>query len=158
MKTVVIKEFGDFFIPNSSVLDLSTTSVKDCLGCWNCWWTTPGRCVHKELDTFYRNYLTADKAIFFIKLSRGFISGRLKTLLDRMIPLFLPYCVFTNGGTMHAPRYEKYPDIELYYEGDFESEEDRGIFCDYINKVFEQFYSKNISINSISHYISSEVS
>lgn len=156
MKTVVIKEFGEFNIPDMTVLDLSTTPVKDCLGCWTCWWKTPGRCVHKDLDSFYHEYLAADKAVFFAKLSREFVSGNLKTLLDRMIPHFLPYCIFSDGGTMHSPRYEKYPDIEFYYEGEFESEEGRSIFYDYINKVFKQFYSKNISIKPISDFNFSE--
>lgn len=156
MGTVVIKEFGEFSLPDAPVLDLSSTEIKACLGCWTCWWTSPGKCVHKDLDGFYHDYLSADKAVFFAKLHRGFVSGNLKTLLDRMIPHFLPYCVFADGGTMHSPRYEKYPDIEFYYEGEFENEEARSIFYDYINKVFKQFYSRKVSIAPVSNYGSSE--
>ncbi len=157
MKTVVIKEIE---VPSPSyakVLDLTALKVKGCLGCWNCWWTAPGRCVHKDLDDFYYNYLSADKAVFLVKLQRGFISGNLKTLLDRMIPHFLPYCVFENGGTKHSRRYEKYPDIEFYYAGEFENDDYQQIFYDYIYKVFDQFYSKNITIKPISAFVESEV-
>lgn len=150
MKTVLIKEIEGFCGQDTKVLDLTVTPVKNCLGCWSCWWTTPGKCVHKDLDSFYRDYLAADKAVFLARLHRGFVSGNMKTLFDRLIPHFLPYCLFTEAGTMHAPRYERYPDVEFYYEGEFENEEFRRLFHDYIHKVFAQFYSKNIVIRPLS--------
>lgn len=142
MKTVVIREWDEFGIPSQFMLDLEKTSVKDCIGCWSCWLKTPGRCIHKDLDEFYRSYLDADRVIIFSKVTRGFVSGNLKTLFDRMIPLFLPYITYKTGESMHIPRYEKYPDIEFYYQGDFVSLEDRKIYEDYINRTFYQFYSK----------------
>lgn len=27
---------------------LDPGAIKACLGCWTCWWKTPGRCVHKD--------------------------------------------------------------------------------------------------------------
>lgn len=142
MKTVVIKECGYFDIPCEYKLDLSEITVKDCIGCWSCWLKTPGRCVHKDLDEFYKAYVEADKVVIFSKVSQGFISGNLKTLFDRMIPLFLPYITYQTGESMHIPRYEKYPEIEFYYQGDFESAEDKEIYEDYIHRTFYQFYSK----------------
>ncbi|WP_312653321.1 flavodoxin family protein [Proteiniclasticum sp.] len=114
MKIVIISETGEFGLSSDFQLDLSQTTVKDCLGCWSCWVKTPGRCVHKDLDAFYKAYLRADKVIFFLKLSKGFVSGNLKSLFDRMIPLYLPFISYETGESMHLPRYEKYPDIEVY--------------------------------------------
>ncbi len=74
----------------------------------------------------------------------------MKALFDRMIPLFLPYTSFNNGGTYHTPRYPKYPNVKFYYDYDFEDEEDYRIFHDYIYKVFNQFHAKEISILNIS--------
>lgn len=141
MKTVVIREWGEFDIPSQYMLDLEKTSVKDCRGCWSCWLKTPGICIHKDLDEFYRSYLAADRVIIFSKVTQGFVSGNLKTLFDRMIPLFLPYITYKTGESMHLPRYEKYPEIGFYYQGDFASVEDRKIYEDYINRTFYQFYS-----------------
>lgn len=89
MKTIVIKECGGFEIPCEYELNLSESTIKNCTGCWSCWLKTPGRCIYKDLDAFYRAYLDADRVIIFSKLSQGFVSGNLKTLFDRMIPLFL---------------------------------------------------------------------
>jgi hypothetical protein len=154
MKTVVIKECESKGIQNAFTLDLTERNVKGCIGCWTCWWATPGRCVHKDLDEFYHEYITADKAVYFSKVSKGFISSSLKTIFDRMLPLYLPYISYDTGESMHVKRYEKYPDIEFYYDGEFEDEDSRKIFVDYVNRVFYQFHSKNISIKPISQFVS----
>lgn len=139
MKIVIISETGEFGLSSDFQLDLSQTTVKDCLGCWSCWVKTPGRCVHKDLDAFYKAYLRADKVIFFLKLSKGFVSGNLKSLFDRMIPLYLPFISYETGESMHLPRYEKYPDIEVYYEGTFPDAEEQAVFEDYMRRTFYQF-------------------
>lgn len=152
MKTVVIKEYGTT-IGEAFALDLTQKNVKNCTGCWTCWWSTPGRCIHKDLDEFYHHYVTADRAVFFSKVTKGFVSSNLKSLFDRMIPLFLPYVSYATGESMHVKRYDKYPDIEFYYEGKFEDEDSRQIFVDYVNRVFYQFHSKNIAVRPIEEFV-----
>lgn len=157
MKTVVIRECGEFEIPCQYTLDLRSTQVKDCTGCWSCWIKTPGRCIHKDLDEFYKAYLDTERVVIFSKVSQGFISGNLKTLFDRMIPLFLPYITYKTGESMHLPRYESYPEIEFYYQGDFASLEDKKIYEDYIHRTFYQFYSKCKIVQPITEFSLEEV-
>ena len=152
MKIVVIRECGEFDLPGSYLLELSKTPSKDCIGCWSCWLKTPGRCIHKDLDAFYQAYLAADQVIVFSKVSQGFVSSRLKTLFDRMIPLFLPYITYKTGESMHVPRYKKYPEAEVYYEGGFASAEDQKIYEDYMYRTFYQFYSKCETVKPISQF------
>ena len=113
---------------------------------------TPGRCIYKDLDEFYHEYITADQAIYFVKVTKGFVSSNLKNLFDRMLPLYLPYISFSSSESMHVPRYDKYPDIKVYYEGSFETSRGQQIFEAYIHRVFYQFHSKNIEIKSIAQY------
>lgn len=154
MRTVVIKELKSISVEAAFTLDFTARKVKGCIGCWTCWWTTPGRCAFKDLEDFYHEYITADKAIYFSKVSRGFVSSDLKTLFDRMLPLYLPYISYDTGESMHVKRYEKYPDIEFYYEGEFEDEDSRKIFVDYVNRVFYQFHNKNVTVKPIEEFIS----
>jgi len=149
MKRVIISETGEFDIPCEYQLDLSKTSVKDCIGCWSCWIRTPGRCVHKDLDAFYKAYINADKVTIFTKLSQGFVSGNMKSLLDRMIPLYLPFISYESGESRHLLRYEKYPEVEVYYEGGFETSEDQKIFEDYILRTFHHYQCKLKNIKPI---------
>lgn len=106
------------------------------------------------MNEFYHEYITADKAVYFAKVSRGFVSENLKTLFDRMIPLYLPYVDYKTGESMHVPRYKKYPDIEFYYMGQFETADGRQIYEDYIKSVFYQLHSKNISVKPVEEYFS----
>lgn len=152
MKTVVVRECGPENIQCDFLLDIAKTEVKDCIGCWTCWLKTPGKCIHKDLDEFYRAFLGADRVIIFSKANQSFVSGRLKTLFDRMIPHYLPYINYKQGESMHFPRYERYPDIEVYYEGEFETGEEREIYENYVNRVLYQFLCKNYSVKPIAKY------
>ncbi len=152
MKTVVIRECGNREIECDFLLDLEQTDIKDCIGCWTCWLRKPGRCAYKDLDEFYPAFLCADKVILFSKVTQGFVSGRLKTLFDRMIPLYLPYITYKSGESMHYPRYERYPEIEVYYEGVFETEEEREIYVAYMHRLFYQFLCKCDVVKPISEY------
>jgi len=40
-------------LPNVFTLDLTQIEVKNCTGCWSCWWKTPGICINKDLNEFY---------------------------------------------------------------------------------------------------------
>lgn len=152
MKTIVIKEGMDISIENAYNFDLSKIDIAPCVGCWSCWWKTPGKCTKKDLNEFFHEYITSDKAVYFAKVTQGFVSGNLKSLFDRMIPLYLPYTTYKSGESMHVKRYEKYPDIEFYYYGEFATEDGRKIFEEYIGRVFYQFYSKNIIVKPFKEF------
>lgn len=152
MKTVVIRELGNYGVEAIYELDLTKNQIKDCTGCWSCWLKTPGRCINKDLDEFYTKYLEADKVVIFSKITKGFVSGNLKSLFDRMIPLFLPYVEVSTGESRHIPRYERYPEIEFYYDGNFVTKDGRQIFEDYIYRTFDQFASKNITVKALKEY------
>lgn len=151
-QTVIIREFGDYTLPGSYILDLAQQTVTDCIGCWSCWIRTPGRCVHHDLDDFYRAFLSADKALFFLRVSMGFVSGNVKTLFDRMIPQGLPYISYHTGESMHESRYTHYPDVEIYYSGHFDSAEEQQLYEEYLARVFYQLQQKHAVIQPISAY------
>ncbi|MPN43768.1 hypothetical protein SDC9_191328 [bioreactor metagenome] len=104
------------------------------------------------MDEFYSKYLEADKVIIFSKVTKGFVSGNLKSLFDRIIPLFIPYVEVSKGESRHVPRYDKYPDIEFYYEGSFKTDEGEQILKDYIYRTFDMFESKNVTVKKIEEY------
>ncbi len=153
MKTIVIKEWTDVSIEDTYAFDLSKTDVTHCIGCWTCWWKTPGKCAFHDLNEFYHEYMTADRTIFFVRVSKGFITSNMKNLFDRMIPLFLPYTTYKTGESRHVARYEKYPNIEFYYDGEFTTDDGCAIFKDYINRVFYQFYSKNVLVKPVKDFM-----
>jgi len=153
MKTLVISEIDGIAIPEADfILDLSARDAKDCTGCWSCWQKTPGRCALKDLDDFYAAFIRADRVVMFIGVSCDFISGQLKTLFDRMVPHYLPYTNYQTGESMHLPRYERYPDMEIYYRGTFSNREARQLYEEYLRRAAYQFHVKRTVIQPVEEY------
>ena len=140
MERILVIRETSASVPNADfVLDLTQLQPKDCIGCWSCWWKTPGRCVHHDLDDFYHALARADRVLIFSRLSLDFVSGNLKTLFDRMIPMALPFISYKTGESRHVPRYERHPVMDVYYEGEFSSAEARQLYEAYIRRTIYQF-------------------
>lgn len=47
---------------------------------------------------------------------------------------------------MPDTRYEKYPEIHIFYRGDFVSNEEQEVFQEYLLRTFYQFHRKKVSV------------
>lgn len=146
MKTFIVNEYKE--LKDSDVYDLRTETCKDCIGCWTCWLKTPGRCVHHDLDAYYQSLLQADTFLFYLRPSHDFVSGRVKTLFDRMIVLGLPFIRYDSGESMHLMRYRKNPSVIVRYLDEFSDAQARSLFVEYLQRVFFQFGMEVIEINA----------
>ena len=98
------------------IYDLSEHNIKNCIGCWNCWVKTPGRCVHKDkLSECYFAIINTDICVFSHEVKNGFLSGNSKTCMDRLIPLFHPHIKIVNNEMMHYERYDSMPQMHYAY-------------------------------------------
>ena len=145
MKTFIIKEYDVEIPKEAAVFDLAQNELKHCLGCWSCWWTTPGRCVHKDLDDFYRNFLAADKVYIYCNVMQGFVSSNMKAMIDRMIVLVLPYISRDKGESNHEARYEKYPAVNVIYKGEFLLGEEEA-FVAYWERTLDMLFVKDSDV------------
>jgi len=145
MKTFVIKEYDVSVPTGAEVFDLSQIELRHCTGCWSCWLATPGRCVHRDLDEYYRAFLAADKVYYYCKVSDGFVTSNMKAMIDRMIPLVLPYIYWPKEESLHDPRYDKYPAVEVIYRGEFLPGEEEA-FISYWKRTLEMMFVKDIDI------------
>ncbi|HOO28164.1 MAG TPA: NAD(P)H-dependent oxidoreductase [Lachnospiraceae bacterium] len=103
----------------ASVMYEEDYHIEGCKGCTFCWLRTPGRCVVKDdYEILLREMLKADVVIFLSEAKLGFVSYRLKNIIDRIIPMVEPYVVIRNGECRHIPRYEKRPEFALVYTGE----------------------------------------
>ncbi len=145
MKTFIVKEYDVPVPQDAAVLDLSQKELKHCLGCWSCWWTTPGRCVHKDLDEFYRNFLAADKVTIYCNVSQGFVTSNMKAMIDRMIVLVMPYISWDKGESAHEPRYDKYPAVDVFYQGDLLPGEEES-FIAYWERTLDMLFIEDFTV------------
>ena len=122
---------------NIKIFNLGEMTVNQCVGCFSCWLKTPGECIFKDsMEEVYFEVVKADIMIFVSPVKTGFVSGRIKTLMDRLIPLILPDFKIINNEFHHKERYESYPELVMILERT-EKTEDTDI--NIIKKFFERF-------------------
>lgn len=119
-----------------TIVVLRDKKIRQCLGCFDCWWKTPGLCIIKDdSDQIRSDIINADLVVFASPVIMGFTSGLLKTLQDRLIPLVLPYAELVNNEMRHRKRYDRYPKIGLLFQKSADTDdEDIAIISD----IYEQ--------------------
>ncbi len=89
-------------------IQLRTLNIKDCIGCYDCWLKTPGKCVIRDdMETILRAYVQSDKVVLATPVLIGFVSPLVKRVSDRSLPLIHPYLKLEGDRMKHVSRYEK---------------------------------------------------
>jgi multimeric flavodoxin WrbA len=100
------------FLDGSGFTDIETVDVKKlgikaCTGCYACWNTTPGKCVLDDcMAEVLAKLIAADVIIWSFPLYYFSVPGGLKTLIDRQLPLVLPFMSNEKESGTHPTRYE----------------------------------------------------
>ncbi len=82
-------------------------NIGNCIGCFGCWNKTPGTCVLKDdMKEVLDRILWADIVIWSFGLYYFNVPGRLKTLIDRQLPLALPFMVSESKSGGHPMRFD----------------------------------------------------
>jgi multimeric flavodoxin WrbA len=125
------------------VVRLGDQSITACIGCWNCWLKTPGRCVMKDqMAEFYPDYVNSDTVILLMDTAQGFINHQAKAFIDRTIPHYHPYIEIVDGECHHVARYECYPDMVFYYDTEGLTNQEEQVIEDYLYRTAYHFKSK----------------
>lgn len=92
----------------TEVVNLGKLKINPCLGCFNCWFKTPGKCViNDDVAEILQKYLDADFIIFASPLYFYNVSGLMKNYLDRNLPLAMPFMEKGKSElTSHQSRFE----------------------------------------------------
>jgi multimeric flavodoxin WrbA len=133
-------------INDTEVFDTNNYQIGNCVGCNNCWLKTPGVCsVKDDWEIMFKKFLKSDCVIFITEAHLGFVSYKMKNLVDRLIPLGLPYTKLHKGEMRHTSRYKKCWEIGLMYSGNGDK--------DFLNEWMERFtlnlFSKSLGAHSI---------
>jgi multimeric flavodoxin WrbA len=87
--------------------------INDCLGCFLCWLQDLGRCVQKDdmSEELFQRYLSADIAVLATPVYHMTMNGRMKTFIERTMPMLDPLGLNEEGG--HPYRFEKVPQVAV---------------------------------------------
>ena len=91
-------------------LQVNQLELKPCLGCFGCWNKTPGSCcIQDHMQEVIAKLLWADIVIWSFPLYYYTVPGGLKTLIDRQLPMALPFMAEREDGVgegAHPSRYD----------------------------------------------------
>jgi putative NADPH-quinone reductase len=92
---------------DADILDLSKMRIKPCAGCFSCWNKTPGRCViDDDMADILHKLVAADLVVWSFPLYYFSVPGGLKNLIDRQLPLNLPFMSAESESGAHPPRFD----------------------------------------------------
>ena len=88
-------------------LNIGSLNIKPCLGCFSCWSKTPGECcIHDDMQGVIEKILWADVIVWSFPLYYFGLPGQLKTLIDRQLPMSLPFMSAETESGGHPSRYD----------------------------------------------------
>ena len=92
------------------VMDVASLKIGACRGCFACWKNTPGICcLNDDMPQVIRKRLEADLIVWSFPLYYFNVPGMLKNLIDRQLPMNLPFMSENKNGYgsgSHESRYE----------------------------------------------------
>lgn len=98
--------------PNIETIEINVNQLKieGCKGCFVCWNKTPGKCcITDDMQSVIEKLLWADITIWSFPLYYFGVPGKLKNLIDRQLPMSLPFMEDRNDGIgngSHPSRYD----------------------------------------------------
>ena len=99
-----LKEENELVVEEVSVNKLELNS---CVGCFSCWNKTPGECIIKDdMQEVIEKLLWADITIWSFPLYYFSVPSKLKTLIDRQLPMVLPFMEKGAKSGSHLTRYD----------------------------------------------------
>jgi len=79
--------------------------IKPCQGEFHCWLKTPGKCFQDDdMNQLYPKLVSADVLVFATPVYVDGVSGPMKNLMDRMIPVVQPFFEVRDGHCRHLTR------------------------------------------------------
>ncbi len=96
----------------AETLYLRNYKINHCLGCYDCWLKTPGRCVQKDdmSEVLFDQYLAADLVVLACPIYHATMNARMKLFVERTLPMMDPLGETPEaGGSPH--RFDKMPRV-----------------------------------------------
>lgn len=88
-------------------VDLKDVTIRPCLGCFACWNKTPGKCcLGDDMQSVIDNMLWADVTVWSFPLYYFCVPGPVKNLMDRQLPMALPFMNAESESGGHPARYD----------------------------------------------------
>ena len=93
---------------------IADLNIGGCLGCFSCWWRTPGKCVQSDdMDWVLPAINDSDILVLGTPIYGRNTTHHLQRLVERTFLNSLPEMVVEDGATRHPSRAKKIPKLVL---------------------------------------------
>lgn len=108
LEGITVKEESSGSSPTEiETFNIDSLNIKPCLGCFSCWSKTPGECcIRDDMQGVINKILWADVVVWSFPLYYFGLPGQLKTLIDRQLPMSLPFMSTETESGGHPSRYD----------------------------------------------------
>lgn len=87
-----------------------TEKIQPCTGCYTCWYKSPGICsIHDNMEKILTHLRESEIWVFASPIYAVGMTGPLKTVLDRLLPLSKPFVSVRDGQC----RLTFYDDVKV---------------------------------------------
>jgi multimeric flavodoxin WrbA len=98
----LLEEKGD----TPSCFRLKDMNIHPCRSCGACGFKSPGKCIiDDDIHGIMRGIAKSKTYIMLTPVSFGGYSAQLKKVVDRMMPMGMPYYIVKDGHMLHPMRY-----------------------------------------------------
>lgn len=88
----------------AEIIDAATADIGYCLGCYGCWYATPGECVIIDgMAAVLDKLCEAELVIWSMPLYAYSMPASVKAICDRLLPLSCPAQTADENGVTHHP-------------------------------------------------------
>lgn len=95
-----------------AVHDATMLDIGACVGCFDCWAATPGRCRFRDDgDRLVRAVVNAELLVLLGPVTFGGYAARLKRAVDRLLPALSPMLRRRDGEVHRRARYRRMPRL-----------------------------------------------
>lgn len=131
MKLILTDVESDYLtIDGSYQMIENNGNIHHCIGCFNCWVRTPGKCIISDGYEEMGRYLsTCAELIIISECFYGSTSPFIKNVMDRAISYIHPAFCIRNGEMHHKRRYDNKIKLTAYFYGEAVTATERETAC-----------------------------
>jgi FMN-dependent NADH-azoreductase len=122
------------------IIHLKNKKIKKCVGCFGCWVSTPGKCLHNDdmSSEIFDKWVSSDIVVYSTPLFYHHMNSEMSRFIERLLPASKPFFEKNGDMTTHPYRDERTPKAVWISVCGFPNISEFDVFSNYIKRTFNK--------------------